>query len=121
MHTTGGYLTQAAYSHNLLFANPDPALRELDVHWCTADLAWVTAHTYEIYGPLANGVTQVIYEGVPNAPHPGRHFEIIERYKVTSYYTAPTLVRSLMAGSPTASRHTMTCPPSGWAAPWARR
>ncbi|MGR6900462.1 acetate--CoA ligase [Glutamicibacter sp. BSL13] len=100
VHTTGGYLTQAAYSHNLLFANPDPALRELDVHWCTADLAWVTAHTYEIYGPLANGVTQVIYEGVPNAPHPGRHFEIIERYKVTSYYTAPTLVRSLMGWFP---------------------
>ena len=100
VHTTGGYLTQAAFSHNLLFANPDPAQRDNDVHWCTADLAWVTAHTYEIYGPLANGVTQVIYEGVPNAPHPGRHFEVIERYKVTSYYTAPTLVRSLMGWFP---------------------
>ncbi|MGO2619865.1 acetate--CoA ligase [Glutamicibacter ardleyensis] len=100
VHTTGGYLTQAAYSHNLLFGNPDESQRSDDVHWCTADLAWVTAHTYEIYGPLANGVTQVIYEGVPNAPHPGRHFEIIERYKVTSYYTAPTLVRSLMGWFP---------------------
>lgn len=100
VHTTGGYLTQAAYSHNLLFGNPDESQRANDVHWCTADLAWVTAHTYEIYGPLANGVTQVIYEGVPNAPHPGRHFEIIERYKVTSYYTAPTLVRSLMGWFP---------------------
>ncbi len=100
VHTTGGYLTQAAYSYNLLFANPDRAQRADDVHWCTADLAWVTAHTYEIYGPLANGVTQVIYEGVPNAPHPGRHFEIIERYRVTSYYTAPTLVRSLMGWFP---------------------
>ncbi len=100
VHTTGGYLTQAAYSHNLLFENPDESQRADDVHWCTADLAWVTAHTYEIYGPLANGVTQVIYEGVPNAPHPGRHFEIIERYKVTSYYTAPTLVRSLMGWFP---------------------
>ncbi|MGP9488692.1 acetate--CoA ligase [Arthrobacter sp. MYb211] len=100
VHTTGGYLTQAAYSHNLLFGNPDESQRAGDVHWCTADLAWVTAHTYEIYGPLANGVTQVIYEGVPNAPHPGRHFEIIERYKVTSYYTAPTLVRSLMGWFP---------------------
>ncbi|MGC0269891.1 acetate--CoA ligase [Glutamicibacter soli] len=100
VHTTGGYLTQAAYSYNLLFANPDRTQRADDVHWCTADLAWVTAHTYEIYGPLANGVTQVIYEGVPNAPHPGRHFEIIERYRVTSYYTAPTLVRSLMGWFP---------------------
>ena len=100
VHTTGGYLTQAAYSYNLLFANPDRTQRADDVHWCTADLAWVTAHTYEIYGPLANGVTQIIYEGVPNAPHPGRHFEIIERYRVTSYYTAPTLVRSLMGWFP---------------------
>ncbi|WP_313814134.1 acetate--CoA ligase [Glutamicibacter sp.] len=100
VHTTGGYLTQAAFSYNLLFANPDPSQRAQDVHWCTADLAWVTAHTYEIYGPLSNGVTQVIYEGVPNAPHPGRHFKVIERYRVTSYYTAPTLVRSLMGWFP---------------------
>ncbi|WP_205787229.1 acetate--CoA ligase [Specibacter cremeus] len=100
VHTTGGYLTQASWSHEFLFAHPDPAQRHRDVHWCTADLAWVTAHTYEIYGPLSNGVTQVIYEGVPNEPHPGRHFEIIERYKVTSYYTAPTLVRSLMGWFP---------------------
>ncbi len=100
VHTTGGYLTQAAFSYNLLFANPDESQRENDVHWCTADLAWVTAHTYEIYGPLSNGATQVIYEGVPNAPHPARHFEIIERYRVSSYYTAPTLVRSLMGWFP---------------------
>lgn len=100
VHTTGGYLTQASWSHEFLFSNPDPAQRDTDVHWCTADLAWVTAHTYEIYGPLSNGVTQVIYEGVPNAPHPGRHFEIIQRYGVTSYYTAPTLVRSLMGWFP---------------------
>ncbi|MGP5318880.1 acetate--CoA ligase [Arthrobacter rhombi] len=100
VHTTGGYLTQASWSHEFLFSHPDPGQRDLDVHWCTADLAWVTAHTYEIYGPLSNGVTQVIYEGVPNTPHPGRHFEIIERYSVTSYYTAPTLVRSLMGWFP---------------------
>lgn len=100
VHTTGGYLTQASYSHELLFSNPDPALRDQDVHWCTADLAWVTAHTYEIYGPLSNGVSQVIFEGTPNTPHPGRHFDIIERYGVTSYYTAPTLVRSLMGWFP---------------------
>ncbi|MET3161992.1 UNVERIFIED_ORG: acetyl-CoA synthetase [Arthrobacter sp. UYEF10] len=100
VHTSGGYLTQASWSFEHLFSNPDPALRNRDVHWCTADLAWVTAHTYEIYGPLSNGVTQVIFEGTPNTPHPGRHFEIIERYGVTQYYTAPTLVRSLMGWFP---------------------
>ncbi|SEJ60948.1 acetyl-CoA synthetase [Arthrobacter sp. yr096] len=100
VHTSGGYLTQASWSFEYLFSNPEPSLRESDVHWCTADLAWVTAHTYEIYGPLSNGVTQVIFEGTPNTPHPGRHFEIIERYEVTQYYTAPTLVRSLMGWFP---------------------
>ena len=96
VHTSGGYLTHASVTYDFLFANPDLTKRDTDVHWCTADLAWVTAHTYEIYGPLSNGATQVIYEGVPNAPHPGRHFEVIQRYGVTSYYTAPTLLRSLM-------------------------
>ncbi|MBO1268132.1 acetate--CoA ligase [Arthrobacter sp. PO-11] len=100
VHSSAGYLTQASWSFEHLFSNPDPALRDQDVHWCTADLAWVTAHTYEIYGPLSNGVTQVIFEGTPNTPHPGRHFEIIERYGVTQYYTAPTLVRSLMGWFP---------------------
>ncbi|MDR5712577.1 acetate--CoA ligase [Nesterenkonia flava] len=100
VHTTGGYLTGALFSYLRLFAHPDPAQRDDDVHWCTADLAWVTAHTYEMYGPLAAGATQVIYEGVPNVPHPGRHFEIIQRHRVTSYYTAPTLVRSLMGWWP---------------------
>lgn len=100
VHTSAGYLAAASWTHDFLFSNPDVTARESDVHWCTADLAWVTAHTYEIYGPLSNGVTQVIYEGVPNAPHPGRHFEVIERYRVTSYYTAPTLIRSLMGWHP---------------------
>ncbi|KRE81660.1 acetate--CoA ligase [Arthrobacter sp. Soil763] len=100
VHTSGGYLTQASWSFEHLFSHPDPDLREHDVHWCTADLAWVTAHTYELYGPLSNGATQVIFEGTPNTPHPGRHFEIIERYRVTQYYTAPTLVRSLMGWFP---------------------
>lgn len=100
VHTSGGYLAAASWTHDFLFSHPDPARRDDDVHWCTADLAWVTAHTYEIYGPLSNGVTQVIYEGVPNAPHPGRHFEVIDRYRVTSYYTAPTLIRSLMGWHP---------------------
>jgi acetyl-CoA synthetase len=108
VHTTGGYLVQTAYTHALLFdlvddelANVnDPERVESCVHWCTADLAWVTAHTYEIYGPLLNGITQVIYEGTPAHPHPGRHFEIIERYGVTNYYTAPTLIRSHIGSFP---------------------
>ncbi|WP_127794843.1 acetate--CoA ligase [Agromyces sp. LHK192] len=95
VHTTGGYLTHAATTHWALF-DPKPD----DVYWCTADLAWVTAHTYELYGPLLNGVTSLIYEGTPNTPHPGRHFELIERYSVTTYYTAPTLIRSLMSWFP---------------------
>ena len=95
VHTSGGYLTQANWTHWAVFdAKPD------DVHWCTADLAWVTAHTYEIYGPLSNGLTQVIYEGTPDTPHPARHLEIIERYGVTTYYTAPTLVRTLSSWFP---------------------
>ena len=92
LHTTGGYLTHARYAH---WAHFD-AKPETDVHWCTADLAWVTAHTFAVYGPLTNGMTQVMYEGTPDTPHRGRHFEIIERYGVTLYYTAPTLVRTFM-------------------------
>ncbi|WP_353816761.1 acetate--CoA ligase [Agromyces sp. SYSU T00266] len=95
VHTTGGYLTHVASTfHSVFDAKPD------DVYWCTADLAWVTAHSYVLYGPLANGVTSVIFEGTPNTPHPGRHFEIIERYGVTTYYTAPTLIRSFMGWFP---------------------
>lgn len=91
VHTSGGYLAQASWAHWAHFdAKPD------DVHWCTADLAWVTAHTYEIYGPLSNGLTQVIYEGTPDSPNRRRHLEIIERYGVTVYYTAPTLIRTFM-------------------------
>ena len=95
LHTSGGYLTQASWTHWAMFDAKDD-----DVHWCTADLAWVTAHTYEIYGPLSNGLTQVIYEGTPNTPSPTRHLEIIERYGVTVYYTAPTLIRTFMTWFP---------------------
>ncbi|MDN3495892.1 acetate--CoA ligase [Planococcus sp. APC 4015] len=91
LHTSGGYLAHASWAHWAHFdAKPD------DVHWCTADLAWVTAHTYEIYGPLSNGLTQVIYEGTPDSPNRERHLEIVERYGVTVYYTAPTLIRTFM-------------------------
>jgi acetate--CoA ligase len=96
VHTTGGYLVQAAWSHWAAF----DAKPETDVHWCTADLAWVTAHTYVLYGPLLNGMTSVIYEGTPDTPHRERHLEVIERYGVTVYYTAPTLVRTFMAWFP---------------------
>jgi acetyl-CoA synthetase len=92
MHTSGGYLTQASYTHfNVFDVKP-----ESDVFWCTADIGWVTGHTYIVYGPLSNGVTQVVYEGTPNSPNEHRHFEIIEKYGVTIYYTAPTLIRMFM-------------------------
>jgi acetyl-CoA synthetase len=92
LHTSGGYLTQAAYTHHHVFdLKPDT-----DVYWCTADIGWVTGHTYIVYGPLANGATQVIYEGTPNTPHEGRHWEIVQKYGVTIYYTAPTTIRTFM-------------------------
>ena len=91
VHTMGGYLTQTSWTAWACFDHkPD------DVYWCTADLAWVTAHTYEVYGPLSNGVTQVLYEGTPDAPRRSRHAEIIAKHGVTVYYTAPTLVRTFM-------------------------
>ncbi|MFC0682388.1 acetate--CoA ligase [Lysobacter korlensis] len=95
LHTSGGYLTHASWSHWAAFDAKDD-----DVYWCTADLAWVTAHTYVIYGPLSNGATQVLYEGTPNSPHAARHFEVLERYGVTVYYTAPTLIRTFMTWFP---------------------
>ena len=92
MHTSGGYLTQASYTHHNVF----DVKPETDVYWCTADIGWVTGHTYIVYGPLSNGVTQVVYEGTPNSPNEHRHFEVIEKYGVTIYYTAPTLIRMFM-------------------------
>jgi len=91
-HTTGGYLTQAAYTHKVVF----DIKPEKDIYWCTADVGWITGHTYMVYGPLINGSTQVIYEGTPDTPHKGRVFEIIEKYGVTILYTAPTLIRTWM-------------------------
>jgi acetyl-CoA synthetase len=91
-HTTGGYLTQAAFTHRTVF----DLKPESDVYWCTADVGWITGHSYVVYGPLINGATQVIYEGTPDTPHKGRMFEIIEKYGVTILYTAPTLIRTWM-------------------------
>ncbi|MGO4360820.1 acetate--CoA ligase [Terrabacter sp. RAF57] len=91
-HTTGGYLTQAAYTNAVVH----DVHRDTDVYWCTADIGWVTGHSYIVYGPLTNGVTQVMYEGTPDTPHQGRWWEIVQDYKVTILYTAPTAVRTFM-------------------------
>ncbi|CAN2225590.1 Acs Acyl-coenzyme A synthetases/AMP-(fatty) acid ligases [Candidatus Nanopelagicaceae bacterium] len=91
-HTTAGYLTQVAYTHKVVF----DIKPRTDVYWCTADVGWITGHSYMVYGPLINGATQVIYEGTPDTPHKGRMFEIIEKYGVTILYTAPTLIRTWM-------------------------
>ncbi|GAA1449570.1 acetate--CoA ligase [Leifsonia poae] len=92
LHTSGGYLTQVAFTHKNVFdLHP-----ESDVYWCSADVGWITGHSYVVYGPLANGATQVLYEGTPDTPHPGRWWELIEKYKVSIFYTAPTAIRSFM-------------------------
>jgi acetyl-CoA synthetase len=91
-HTTGGYLTQVAYTHKVVFDIKPKS----DVYWCTADVGWITGHSYMVYGPLINGATQVMYEGTPDTPHKGRIFEIVEKYGVTILYTAPTLIRTWM-------------------------
>jgi acetyl-CoA synthetase len=91
-HTTGGYLTQVAYTHKVVF----DIKPKTDVYWCTADVGWITGHSYMVYGPLINGATQVMYEGTPDTPHKGRVFELVEKYGVTILYTAPTLIRTWM-------------------------
>ena len=91
-HTTGGYLTQVAYTHKAIF----DIKPRTDIYWCTADVGWITGHSYMVYGPLINGATQVMYEGTPDTPHKGRIFEIVEKYGVTILYTAPTLIRTWM-------------------------
>ncbi|GAA2377614.1 acetate--CoA ligase [Nonomuraea africana] len=92
LHTSGGYLTQTAWTHHAVFdLKPDS-----DIYWCTADIGWVTGHSYIVYGPLANGATSVIYEGTPDTPHRGRFWEIVQKYKITILYTAPTAIRTFM-------------------------
>ena len=92
LHTTGGYLLQAAMSYKLVFD-----YKENEVYWCTADVGWVTGHSYIVYGPLANGATSVIFEGIPTHPSPSRFWEVIDKHKVNIFYTAPTALRALMA------------------------
>ena len=92
LHTTGGYLTQASFTHRNVFdLKPDT-----DVYWCTADIGWVTGHSYVVYGPLSNRVTQVVYEGTPDTPTQDRWWDIVERHRVTILYTAPTAIRTFM-------------------------
>ena len=91
-HTTGGYLTQTSFSHKMVF----DLKPETDVYWCTADIGWITGHSYVVYGPMINGATQVMYEGTPDTPTKSRIFELIEKYKVSILYTAPTLIRTWM-------------------------
>ena len=92
LHTTGGYLVGVASTHDAVF----DVKADTDIYWCTADVGWVTGHSYIVYGPLANGVTQVLYEGTPDSPHKGRWWEIIQNYGVTKFYTAPTAIRTFM-------------------------
>jgi acetyl-CoA synthetase len=92
LHTSGGYLTQAAFTHfNVFDLKPDK-----DIYWCTADVGWITGHSYVVYGPLANRATQLMYEGTPDTPHKGRFWELIQKYKVSILYTAPTAIRTFM-------------------------
>ncbi|MFL2706326.1 MAG: acetate--CoA ligase [Gammaproteobacteria bacterium] len=92
LHTTGGYLLQAAMSHKLVFD-----YKVGDIYWCTADVGWVTGHSYIVYGPLANGATSLIFEGIPTYPSPSRFWEVIDKHQVNIFYTAPTALRALMA------------------------
>ncbi|PKL41267.1 MAG: acetate--CoA ligase [Spirochaetae bacterium HGW-Spirochaetae-1] len=90
MHTTGGYLTYAAFTHKMIFDYHDG-----DIYWCTADIGWVTGHTYIVYGPLANGATSIMFEGVPSYPDFGRFWAVVEKHKVDIFYTAPTAIRAI--------------------------
>ena len=90
MHTTGGYMVYTAYTFKNVFQ-----YREQDVYWCTADIGWITGHSYIVYGPLANGATTVMFEGVPSYPDFGRFWEIVQKHKITQFYTAPTAIRAL--------------------------
>jgi acetyl-CoA synthetase len=105
LHTTGGYLTQVAYTHRVVF----DLKPEDDVYWCSADVGWVTGHSYIVYGPLANGATSVMYEGAPDYPDKDIWWELVERYKVTLFYTAPTAIRACIKwGAEYPERHDMS-------------
>ena len=105
LHTSGGYLTQVAYTHRVVF-DLDP---ERDVYWCSADVGWITGHSYIVYGPLANGATSVMYEGAPDYPDKDVWWQLVDRYKVTIFYTAPTAIRAAMKwGAEFPERHDLS-------------
>ena len=91
LHTTGGYMVYASYTHDIVFD-----YKKDDIYWCTADIGWITGHSYIIYGPLSNQATTIMFEGVPNYPDFGRFWQIVDKYKVNIFYTAPTALRALM-------------------------
>ncbi len=104
LHTTGGYLVYAAYSHKIIFD-----YHEGDVYWCTADIGWITGHSYIVYGPLANRAISVMFEGVPNYPDYGRFWEVVDKHKINIFYTAPTALRALMKeGDTWVTRHDLS-------------
>ena len=91
LHTTGGYMVYASMTHQYIFD-----YKANDIYWCTADIGWVTGHSYIIYGPLSNGATTIMFEGIPNYPDSSRWWQIVDKYKVNIFYTAPTAIRALM-------------------------
>jgi acetyl-CoA synthetase len=91
LHTTGGYLLHTAITHKYIFD-----YHEGDIYWCTADVGWVTGHSYIVYGPLANGATSIMFEGIPTYPNVSRFWEVVDKHQVNIFYTAPTAIRSLM-------------------------
>src|SRR5690606_29869530 len=104
LHATAGYLLGVQQTSKYVFD-----MREDDVYWCTADIGWVTGHSYVVYGPLSNGATVLMYEGAPNHPAPDRFWELVERYKVSIFYTAPTAIRAFMKwGEAEPARHDLS-------------
>ena len=91
LHTTGGYMVWASFTHEIVFD-----YRPGEIYWCTADVGWVTGHTYIVYGPLANGATTLMFEGIPNYPDSSRFWQVVDKHKVNIFYTAPTAIRALM-------------------------
>jgi acyl-coenzyme A synthetase/AMP-(fatty) acid ligase len=110
VHTSGGYLVYASMTHQYTFD-----YHEGDVFWCTADVGWVTGHSYIVYGPLANGATTLMFEGVPTYPDAGRFWEVCEKHKVNQFYTAPTAIRALMGQATSSSRNTISPACACWA------
>ena len=110
LHTSGGYLVWASMTHEYVFD-----LKEDDVFWCSADVGWVTGHSYIVYGPLANGATSLMFEGVPNYPDASRFWQVVDKHKVTIFYTAPTAIRALMreGEEPVRAPHASRCVCSG--------